>query len=104
MHGVIHVIHKKHRVLKWIKRDKNEQLFCEDMINFIKNQIWCIIELQSLSKKYHTDGQKHIANTINDIIFAFIGSLIINVFFYLSLTKSKKFINNCLIFVNNGEN
>lgn len=38
MHGVIHVIHKKHRVLKWIKRDKNEQLFCEDMINFAKNR------------------------------------------------------------------
>lgn len=34
-----------------------------------------MIELQSLSNQYHTDGQKHIANTINDIIFAYMLAL-----------------------------
>ena len=29
-----------------------------------------MIELQSLSNQYHTDGQKHAANTITDRMFA----------------------------------
>lgn len=32
-----------------------------------------------------------------DILFAMVGAVILNIFFYLSLTKTKKFINNCLI-------
>ena len=34
MHGVIHVIHKKSGCFQWEKREKKEQLFCEEIINF----------------------------------------------------------------------
>ena len=34
MHGVIHVIHRKTHVFRAEKSTKNEQLFCEDIINF----------------------------------------------------------------------
>ena len=36
-------------------------------------------------------------NALYDILFSLAGAFIINIFFYLSLTKSKKFINYCLI-------
>ena len=34
MHGLIHVIHKKRGDFEEEKSMKNEQLFCEDIINF----------------------------------------------------------------------
>lgn len=46
---------------------------------------------------------KLLKYVIYDLIFSIVGSVIINIFFYLSLTKSKKFINNCLIYVNNDK-
>lgn len=40
---------------------------------------------------------KMLKTVIFDIVFALIGSIIMNTFFYTSLNKSKKFINACLI-------
>ena len=38
IHEVIHVIHKNTSFFERIKIQKNEQLFCEDIINFAKNR------------------------------------------------------------------
>lgn len=40
---------------------------------------------------------KMLKTVIFDVIFSLIGSVIMNILFYISLNKSKKFINSCLI-------
>ena len=37
IHEVIHVIHKNVSIFHTFQTGKNEQLFCEDVINFAKN-------------------------------------------------------------------
>lgn len=58
--------------------------------------LWYFIDLMASKEP------KLLKIVIFDVISSIIGSIIINIFFYLSLNKSKKFINNCIIDVKKG--
>lgn len=58
---------------------------------FATELVWYLIDLMSSAE---TISFKYV---IFDILFSLGGSIILNIFFYLSLNKSKKFINSCLI-------
>lgn len=60
-------------------------------LSFCTELLWYLIDLIS------SNQQIFFKEVIFDMLFALLGSVIINVFFYLSLIKSKKFINYCLI-------
>jgi len=58
---------------------------------FCTELVWYLIDLVSSSEP------QLFKYAVFDILFALGGSVIMNIFFYLSLSKTKKFINNCLI-------
>lgn len=58
---------------------------------FATELVWYLIDLVSSSEVVS------FKIVIFDIVFSLIGSIILNILFYLSLNKSKKFINSCLI-------
>lgn len=58
---------------------------------FCTELIWYLIDLMSSSEP------QLFKYAVYDILFSLLGSIIMNIFFYLSLTKKKIFINNCLI-------
>jgi len=62
---------------------------------FATELIWYLVDLISSAE---TIQFKYV---IFDVLCSLGGSLILNIFFYLSLNKSKKFINSCLIDIQN---
>ena len=58
---------------------------------FCTELIWYLVDLVSTSQP------QLFKYALFDMLFAIGGSLIMNILFYLSLNKTKKFINNCLI-------
>lgn len=58
---------------------------------FVTELIWYLVDLTTINEPLTF---KYV---IFDILFSLVGSIIINTFFYLSLNKSKKFVNSCLI-------
>lgn len=58
---------------------------------FCTEVAWYLIDIISTSQ------QIFFKDVIFDMLFALLGAVVINIFFYLSLIKTKKFINSCLI-------
>lgn len=58
---------------------------------FATELIWYLVDLISSSEP------QIFKIVIFDMIFALSGSIILNLFFYLSLNRTKKFVNSCLI-------
>ena len=61
--------------------------------SFATELIWYLVDLTAAVEPLQ------FKIVIFDMVFALIGSIILNILFYLSLNKTKKFINSCLIHV-----